>query len=538
MAEYTNSTGISGVNYTQAAQTIQEVNISGYQNWTTNCEGMPNSLFLAVGGPNSKAYYSSGFNSHLTLCLPVAFMGAFKNSTISPSYVNNVEVTARASTPNITAASENQLYTDLLYQYGSGFNTTGPIDKNTSNYEPTLVSLGLTGLGIAASIAGYPEVGYAIAASSAAYTIFGASTGHSQSMLNEASANSTAYEYFGVTNGSDIQRANYTFYKDVFGAGIPVLFYISQSQFGTNVTFTINATSYTGPSYAAVGYCSDAVQATHLSEQIHAVPASEISGTIYLGPGDTLPDANHYVYLLDDQTGQSYKVKTNSAGDYRFFAQPNTSYSLYATYNSPANGSSGYNPELSRNSLNFTTGSPGGLEYETMNIGGVIEGYVDRPSGPLSNAEVWVENSEGNWEFVYTSSDGNYIATIGNSSTYSLFSEDAGFVASNAHTVQGNYLGISYQNFTLSYAYYSVVFTESGLSSGTSWTVALNGTSESSISSSITFSEHMGTYTYQIGSVSGYEVSPKSGTVTVNFNSVPEGITFTGTGSVTSIMFP
>ncbi|MHB1663224.1 MAG: hypothetical protein ACYCSG_05285 [Thermoplasmataceae archaeon] len=63
--------------------------------------------------------------------------------------------------------------------------------------------------------------------------------------------------------------------------------------------------------------------------------------------------------------------------------------------------------------------------------------------------------------------------------------------------------------------YYDITFTATGLPSGTSWYATLNGQTQSTSSSSITFRETAGTYSYSIGSVSGYTVSPSSGSVSV-----------------------
>ena len=76
---------------------------------------------------------------------------------------------------------------------------------------------------------------------------------------------------------------------------------------------------------------------------------------------------------------------------------------------------------------------------------------------------------------------------------------------------------------------YTVTFTETGLPSGTSWSVTLNGTSESSTSGTITFSLPNGTYSYTVSSVSGYSVSPSSGSITVSGKNFNQAITFTPT---------
>ena len=77
---------------------------------------------------------------------------------------------------------------------------------------------------------------------------------------------------------------------------------------------------------------------------------------------------------------------------------------------------------------------------------------------------------------------------------------------------------------------FGLTFTESGLPSGTSWSVTLNGTTESSLTSTISFTEPNGTYSFTVGSSPGYAASPSSGTITVSGAAVSEGITFTAGG--------
>jgi hypothetical protein len=74
---------------------------------------------------------------------------------------------------------------------------------------------------------------------------------------------------------------------------------------------------------------------------------------------------------------------------------------------------------------------------------------------------------------------------------------------------------------------YSVTFTETGLPSGATWNVTLNGAESSSSSSSISFSEPNGTYSYTVGIYQGYSASPYSGSVTVSGSNVNVAITFT-----------
>jgi len=76
---------------------------------------------------------------------------------------------------------------------------------------------------------------------------------------------------------------------------------------------------------------------------------------------------------------------------------------------------------------------------------------------------------------------------------------------------------------------YSVSFTQSGLPSGTSWTVTLNSQVQSSTSNSIIFSVSPGVYDFSVTSPTGYTAYPSSGTVTVNDTDINEIVTFTST---------
>ncbi len=69
-------------------------------------------------------------------------------------------------------------------------------------------------------------------------------------------------------------------------------------------------------------------------------------------------------------------------------------------------------------------------------------------------------------------------------------------------------------SFTTTVNLDTIVFQESGLPSGTSWSVTMNGQTLTSTTSSITFSGvPSGTYTFSV-TASGYTANPSTGTVT------------------------
>jgi hypothetical protein len=75
----------------------------------------------------------------------------------------------------------------------------------------------------------------------------------------------------------------------------------------------------------------------------------------------------------------------------------------------------------------------------------------------------------------------------------------------------------------------TVDFVETGLATGTTWSVELNGTLSSSDTNTISFSEKPGTYEFEVTPVSGYTASPSSGSVMVSpcSSAVTVQITFT-----------
>ena len=139
--------------------------------------------------------------------------------------------------------------------------------------------------------------------------------------------------------------------------------------------------------------------------------------------------------------------------------------------------------------------------------------YVNLSNGQyFSSSASTISFSEPNGTYSYT------IAT-----TSKIYSPTP---ASGSFMVNGSAVS---ESITFSEVKYTITLTESGLPSGTSWSVTFNGTKESSTTNTITFSVPNGTYSYTIGSVTRHTSSPPSGSVTVNDKNVTVSITFTVT---------
>ena len=116
--------------------------------------------------------------------------------------------------------------------------------------------------------------------------------------------------------------------------------------------------------------------------------------------------------------------------------------------------------------------------------------------------------------------DGTYQFSVGMVSGY------ASNPSSGSITVDGRPVNRTI-GFTSDVGPFSVTFTQTSLPAGTSWSVTLNGMTETSPAGSIVFTGVVnGTYAFSVGGVSAFVATPSSGTVTVNGSGLTEIIAF------------
>jgi hypothetical protein len=133
---------------------------------------------------------------------------------------------------------------------------------------------------------------------------------------------------------------------------------------------------------------------------------------------------------------------------------------------------------------------------------------------------------------VFTEVNGTYAYTVGAVTGYTAAPSSGSVTVSGALVDQA----ITYTAVVA--ATYSVTFTETGLPSGTNWSVTLNGVAKSSLTSTIVFTKANGSYAFTVVAVSGYDATPASGTLAVNGHAAAQGVAFTsapGSGSTTPI---
>ena len=118
----------------------------------------------------------------------------------------------------------------------------------------------------------------------------------------------------------------------------------------------------------------------------------------------------------------------------------------------------------------------------------------------------------------FSEPNGTYLYSIGSINGYGVEPQSGSLVVNGSPLIQ---------SVTFSaVAGYQVTFSQTGLRAGVTWSVTLGPRTQTSTSSTITFTEINGTYSYKISNVSGYVVSPTSGVITVSGSSITKTITF------------
>ncbi|MCL4451583.1 MAG: thermopsin [Candidatus Thermoplasmatota archaeon] len=122
----------------------------------------------------------------------------------------------------------------------------------------------------------------------------------------------------------------------------------------------------------------------------------------------------------------------------------------------------------------------------------------------------------------------SYSVNLRNDSyTYSVSTQDKSYAPTytSSFTVNGKPVSVA---ITFTAVQYKVTFTETGLSSGSTWSVTINGQTNTTTSSSISVMEQNGTYSYSVSTTNtGYKPSVPTSTFSVSGSSIPVSVTFT-----------
>lgn len=173
------------------------------------------------------------------------------------------------------------------------------------------------------------------------------------------------------------------------------------------------------------------------------------------------------------------------------------------------------NPNYGSNYVSVISGT---TLVSTVSVGSIPE-FAAYDSG---NGDVYVPNSGSNSVSVISGTSVIATITVGSDPAFATYDSGNGYVyvtnqgSGSVSVISGNVSGIG--------AASTVIFTESGIPSGTSWSVTLNGTQEGATGSAIAFMVPNGTYSYSVGDVPGWHQTtlPYNGLVAVRGSTVIE----------------
>ena len=260
-------------------------------------------------------------------------------------------------------------------------------------------------------------------------------------------------------------------------------------------------------------------------------PAVDLTGTVINSAAQTTDYVSGATVTLEQVCSGSSPIyfteTTGASGGWNFFANPSCTYDVsatdpqtfgtvgsptqtYATGTTPAGGMYTF-PLLALNNYPVTVSANGYVVGDT---------WSDTLS--TSSASSTAEASTSSAPAIYAP-DGSYTLTV---------TPPSGWAASpSSFSVTVN--GAAVSETTSFTETFNVAFTESGiLGADTDWSVTLGGTTQSAqAGGEVLFEELDGTYSYSVGSLSYYTISPPSGQITVDGSSVSQKITYTPTST-------
>ncbi len=227
--------------------------------------------------------------------------------------------------------------------------------------------------------------------------------------------------------------------------------------------------------------------------------------------GGTCPSGSTYTWSLNNSLG-----KLNaSSGPQVLFTANSTVGLVNLTVTAHLNGKTATNSST----ITIKKATPPPSTYAvTFSESGL-------PSGTSWSVALNGAMKSGTGSIVFTEPNGTYSFSVGAVSGYTASPTSGSF------TVSGVAVSKAITFTALPPGQYSLIFTETGLPAGTSWSVTLNGSTKSSTTATITFQEPNGSYAFTVGSVSGYTASPSSSSVKVTGAAVSQSITFTSSTS-------
>ena len=218
-----------------------------------------------------------------------------------------------------------------------------------------------------------------------------------------------------------------------------------------------------------------------------------------------------------------------SSATYITFKEPNGSYHYSISVGNPnfGAGAATSNGNFSVSGSDITPAPPNSpLRFYALHLVTFTEGrlptdtawYIDLTNGSMVESFNTTSNT-----ISFLQQNGTYSYRISTSDNMYRPSPLFGSLKVSGWPLNSSKINL-YVTFYL--VTYSVLFTETGLTSGTPWSVTLNNTTRQSVNDTVIFDESNGTYQYIIEGLSGFNTSTYSGNLTVNGTAVNSMVTW------------
>ena len=334
------------------------------------------------------------------------------------------------------------------------------------------------------------------------------------------------------------------------------------ASFGGEITFTLHTNIVNRMVFWTQGL---ATNPDYTSQYSNLNPFTEIQGDgtntgfgYYVLPNSS-PSYLQSLYVLNgtqtdigsQYTGTDFTANYNMFGEYYNGTYTfNTPVGLFSQQVSPfnltgklASGENG-NGYQSFSSFGYfqTVPIPHPIQFEAVGLGGGTVhqqssgNYVQFNEHGLPLGKQWtvtVQNLTKGVDYPYSTTQNVQQVFLPASVNYSFSVTTAGIQDYNVVNKTGIVYLSSSSNASVNVTFVNVThyvnFIESGLSSGTTWSVTLNGTTESSQGSQIQFIMRNGTYSYSVTYPYTYDSNVSSGSLTVNGSQVNVYVGFTYT---------
>ncbi len=307
---------------------------------------------------------------------------------------------------------------------------------------------------------------------------------------------------------------------------------------GTSWSVTLGSTTKSSTSSTITFYEPDGVYSCSIETPIsggsgvqYITSPSSTSVTVNGGPVNEGVNYQTQYYLTMSENPAGEGSVTPGSGWYTEASSVSISATPYSGYQFLSwSGSGAGSYSGTTNQVSITMNGP---VSETANFGSATTTYaVTFTESGLPTGTIWYVNITGGNSYSSTTSTITF-SELNGTYSYSIATgnkEYAPSPASGSFTVNG---AVVSESITFNLFTYSVTFTESGLPTGTNWSVTLNSTIDNARTKNIIFMVLNGSYNYLVGYVAGYVSSPSHGTITVSGKNITETITWAPGASYT-----